>query len=165
MFGETKMTMASNYNVKEHVSNLKNAFITAYKSENAQVRHYASLLANSADVKEFQRIQHEINTAHNNGNLSMNELAILEDLGTNLWHGFIWREPQYTNSDLVKTFIARIWKVRHFASIIQLRNAISDMFLLKFLTPNEYIQLNNEIDDFLSFLFENNFCVFFDTAR
>lgn len=58
-------------------------------------------------------------------------------------------------SPIVEEMKKRIWACNAPMNVVQLRNSITDMYMLKFLTLGEYILLNNEIDGFISYSIEH----------
>ncbi len=55
------------------------------------------------------------------------------------------------DSPIVEEMRKRIWASTNPMNVVQLRNSITDMFILKFLTVGEYIALNGEIDRFVNY--------------
>lgn len=58
-------------------------------------------------------------------------------------------------SPIVEELKKRIWACNAPMNVVQLRNSITDMYMLKFLTLGEYILLNNEIDSFIGYAIQH----------
>lgn len=52
-------------------------------------------------------------------------------------------------------FRKRIWSTPNVSQVMQFRNCVTDMMMLDFLTLDEYVELNNEIDRYIQYTLSN----------
>ena len=59
------------------------------------------------------------------------------------------------NVTATDVFRKRIWSTPNVSQVMQFRNSVTDMMRLDFLTLDEYIELNNEIDRYIQYTLSN----------
>lgn len=55
----------------------------------------------------------------------------------------------------INVFRKRIWSTPDVAHVMQFRNSVTDMLMLDFITLEEYVELNNEIDRYIQYTLSN----------
>ena len=58
-------------------------------------------------------------------------------------------------SSATDVFRKRIWSTPNVSQVMQFRNSVTDMMMLDFLTLDEYVELNNEIDRYIQYTLSN----------
>jgi len=55
----------------------------------------------------------------------------------------------------IDVFRKRIWSTPDISHVMQFRNSVTDMLMLDFITLDEYVELNNEIDRYIQYTLSN----------
>lgn len=66
-------------------------------------------------------------------------------------------EPTLSDVEVsaINVFRKRIWSTPDVAHVMQFRNSVTDMLMLDFITLEEYVELNNEIDRYIQYTLSN----------
>lgn len=61
----------------------------------------------------------------------------------------------FENDGLLSGLKSRLWELKEVSDVIQFRNCLTDMFMVKFLNIGEYLSLNKEVDKRIEHSFQH----------
>ena len=140
----------------QHQKKLEEARNAIHGSKNQYARTLLGRIATVTSLGEAGEILHDIRNALSDGNITDAENGALMSLynyvvvDNNLIPTLPTKESSATD-----VFRKRIWSTPNVSQVMQFRNSVTDMMMLDFLTLDEYVELNNEIDRYIQYTLSN----------
>lgn len=141
----------------QYQKKLEEARNTIHGSKNQYARTLLGRIATVTSLGEAGEILHDIRNALSDGNITDTENGALMSLynyvvvdNNNLIPTLPTKESSATD-----VFRKRIWSTPNVSQVMQFRNSVTDMMMLDFLTLDEYVELNNEIDRYIQYTLSN----------
>lgn len=127
-----------------------------HASKNQYARTLLGRVTTCTDLADAAEIVKDIEKAHNELSISDEEYKALKSL-----HSFIVCDgnlkPTFPvmESTAIEVFRKRIWSTPDVSKVAQFRNIVTDMWTLDFITLEEYVELNNEVDRYIQYTLSN----------
>ena len=141
----------------QYQKKLEEARNAIHGSKNQYARTLLGRIATVTSLGEAGEILHDIRNALSDGNITDTENGALMSLynyvvvdNNNLIPTLPIKESSATD-----VFRKRIWSTPNVSQVMQFRNSVTDMMMLDFLTLDEYVELNNEIDRYIQYTLSN----------
>ena len=141
----------------QYQKKLEEARNVIHGSKNQYARTLLGRIATVTSLSEAGEILHDIRNALSDGNITDTENGALMSLynyvvvdNNNLIPTLPTKESSATD-----VFRKRIWSTPNVSQVMQFRNSVTDMMMLDFLTLDEYVELNNEIDRYIQYTLSN----------
>lgn len=141
----------------QYQKKLEEARNVVHGSKNQYARTLLGRIATVTSLGEANEILHDIKNAQSDGYITDTENGALMSLynyvvvdNNNLILTLPTKESSATD-----VFRKRIWSTPNVSQVMQFRNSVTDMMMLDFLTLDEYVELNNEIDRYIQYTLSN----------
>ncbi len=124
-----------------------------HSSENKVARSLLGRIATNINFNEIPTIHNDIETSHNEKLVSDAEYEALTRLCNDIIieKNAIRIPGTEKEFNIASIFSKRIWSKSDISKVIQFRNIVTDMLMLEFVSLDEYIELNNEIDRYIQY--------------
>lgn len=140
----------------QYQKKLEEARNAIHGSKNQYARTLLGRIATVTSLGEAGEILHDIRNALSDGNITDTENGALMSL-----YNYVVVDNNLTptlptkNVTATDVFRKRIWSTPNVSQVMQFRNSVTDMMMLDFLTLDEYVELNNEIDRYIQYTLSN----------
>lgn len=140
----------------QYQKKLEEARNTLHGSPNQYARTLLGRITTVTNLGDANEILHDIKNAHSDGHITDTENGALMSL-----YNYVVVDNNLTptlptkNVTATDVFRKRIWSTPNVSQVMQFRNSVTDMMMLDFLTLDEYIELNNEIDRYIQYTLSN----------
>ena len=140
----------------QYQKKLEEARNAIHGSKNQYARTLLGRIATVTSLGEAGEILHDIRNALSDANITDTENGALMSL-----YNYVVVDNNLTptlptkNVTATDVFRKRIWSTPNVSQVMQFRNSVTDMMMLDFLTLDEYVELNNEIDRYIQYTLSN----------
>lgn len=140
----------------EYKVKLKEATDKLHASENSYARTLLGRVSTATSLGEANDIFHDIQSAKESDHITSDEeKALMKLFNYIVVDGNL--EPTLPSKTISATevFRKRIWSTPEITNVMQFRSCVTDMYMLGFLSLQEYIELNNEVDRYIQYTLSN----------
>lgn len=123
-----------------------------HNSDNQVARALYGHAATCLDTDDAISVYIDIKFAYSHDKISESEYEALLTVYDNVCYSGLVKK---CDRDVVSIFRQSIWSATNFSQVAQFRNCVTDMYMLEFISFEEYAGLNNEIDKYIQYTISN----------